>query len=45
MGEKKEGEKKEKGRMDGGTGRTFVNKSFPRPFQKTLMGSFTDYCE
>ncbi len=34
---KVEGMKK---RVEGGVGKTFVDKSFPRPFQKTLNGKF-----
>jgi len=38
-----EGEKKKGGKEGGrdrerGAGKTFVDKSFPRPFQKTLTG-------
>jgi len=29
---------KGKGEMENETGETFVDKSFPRPFQKTLTG-------
>jgi len=31
--------KRRGGGREGGTGETFLKKSFPRPFQKTLNGS------